>query len=625
VPRSPLLFAAVAVLFTTASWAQSPLSYNTAATDSLTGTPSYTTVRIGVNGGTASTIVDATGTTTFTSNGSEFYVGVNTGAVTGIGRLNLGPSNSITATQVTIGGAQPDNNGPAGNIGTVTTPASSSTSFAASNFAVGTGKGTGTLTLGSAATLSIGSTAARTALVVGRWSVGNSHSGNGTVNLSAGTASLYLSSLNLARITDTSGGSGSLCTGSITLGTSATNHLNVVGSGSVVTIASNTTTGGNGQSATGTLTINNLDAASAVTSTNNATAILIASRAGSATYNATGTLNLNGGTLTITTSGSAIAGGGGPSTLEIGGGFTLKAGASSTTWIQNLTNARLKTGGVVFDTNGFDITVPQGFSGTGTPAGGLTKAGLGKLTLSGANTYAGPTTVNAGVLDIASSGSISNLSSLTLSGGTLRSNSATSYTGTFTASSGTIGGTNLLGSLGGRTIGAGLTLSPGNSPGTATTTSQSWAGGGTYLWEINSVAGSAGLDPGWDLLSGSDTLTVSATSGSKFMLAITSLDQANAPGSVFNFDPNGSYVWKIADFANPVSGFDASAFQINTTGFTNNFTGTFSVALGTSVAGGDNTEVYVTYAVPEPATFGLLAAGAALVATAVRRRRPRGR
>ena len=116
---------------------------------------------------------------------------------------------------------------------------------------------------------------------------------------------------------------------------------------------------------------------------------------------------------------------------------------------------------------------------------------------------------------------------------------------------------------------------------------------------------------------------MSATSGSKYTLSINSLTQANASGSLFDFDDQASYAWKIADFANPVSGFDASAFQVDTTGFTNPFTGTFNVALGTSVAGGDNTEVYVTYAVPEPATLGLVAAGGALVAAVARRRRGR--
>ena len=225
------------------------------------------------------------------------------------------------------------------------------------------------------------------------------------------------------------------------------------------------------------------------------------------------------------------------------------------------------------------------------------------------------------MLAIASTGSLSNSGPLTLNGGTLRYNSVTNYTGTFTPTSGTIGGTNLLGSLGGLSIGTNLTLSPGNSPGTASTSSQTWAGGGSYLWEINSLAGLPGSDPGWDLLLGSDTLTVSATSGSRFTIALASLDAGNSPGSLAGFDDETSYAWKIADFANPVSGFDSTAFLINTNGFTNAFTGSFGVALGTSVAGGDATEVYVTYAaVPEPATLGLLI-GAGLAGAIMRRRR----
>ncbi|MBU3624609.1 autotransporter-associated beta strand repeat-containing protein, partial [Polynucleobacter sp. AP-Latsch-80-C2] len=48
------------------------------------------------------------------------------------------------------------------------------------------------------------------------------------------------------------------------------------------------------------------------------------------------------------------------------------------------------------------------------------KAGVGILTLSGANTYGGATTVNAGTLQVSGSGTVGNTSSLlTLSSATL--------------------------------------------------------------------------------------------------------------------------------------------------------------------------------------------------------------
>ena len=176
------------------------------------------------------------------------------------------------------------------------------------------------------------------------------------------------------------------------------------------------------------------------------------------------------------------------------------------------------------------------------------------------------------------------------------------------------------GSLGGLTIGTGKTISPGNSPGPAATTDQTWAGGGNYLFEVNNATGTAGADPGWDLLNGTGTLGITANSGSKFNVLLTSLTLSNVGGDAANFNGSTNYNWMLADFANPVTGFDAAAFNVNRTAFTNVAPGAFSVALGNSV-GGDNTQLYLVYtAVPEPATWGLLAFSLTTVVVLRRRR-----
>ena len=85
--------------------------------------------------------------------------------------------------------------------------------------------------------------------------------------------------------------------------------------------------------------------------------------------------------------------------LYLNGG-TLKpsSAAYASSFLTGLTEARIKDGGVIIDTAGFNIVVGQALLAGGT--GGLTKNGAGALTLSGANTYVGPTILNAGTLGI---------------------------------------------------------------------------------------------------------------------------------------------------------------------------------------------------------------------------------
>ena len=106
-----------------------------------------------------------------------------------------------------------------------------------------------------------------------------------------------------------------------------------------------------------------------------------------------GIVNLNGGTLTL---GNITSTAIGTREFNFDGGQFVAAGG--VTFPADVT-ANVKNGGAKIDTNGFSATVASpmaNFGGTST--GGLTKSGLGTLTLSGNNTYAGGTSVTGGKL-----------------------------------------------------------------------------------------------------------------------------------------------------------------------------------------------------------------------------------
>jgi len=113
--------------------------------------------------------------------------------------------------------------------------------------------------------------------------------------------------------------------------------------------------------------------------------------------NGTGTLNLNGGTVTAT----KISGGTGSATVNFNGGV-LKAKRDEANLIENLDTANVESGGLKIDSNGFAVATSQALTGTG----GLEKLGAGNLTLNAASTYTGPTLVSAGTLTLALNSSI---------------------------------------------------------------------------------------------------------------------------------------------------------------------------------------------------------------------------
>ena len=433
----------------------------------------------------------------------------------------------------------------------------------------GTG-GSGTLTATGGATITVG-----TQLYIGGLggTGGNCGcSGNG----GAGGAGVFNlgdgSTLNLTGAAFTINGNGTLNIGNATAnGTTAGTVTGLVGS---ITNA-------------GTINFNQSDAtytfATAIAGTGavvqNASGITFLT--GANTYS--GATIVNAGLINFSNGGNL---GTGRITLNGGG---LQWAAANTTDISGRLNALGASGGT-FDTNGNDVTLASGISGTG----GLTKTGAGILTLTNANSYTGETTISNGTLKLAGAGTLAGATGVSLTGASAVFDLSTGNSQSVAHLSGVAGSLVALGANTltltdntSQTFGGSLTGTGGGlvkqGTGTLTLSGASTYTGGTALRQGR-------LNLGNNLALGTGTLSMDDDTTLGF--SADGLTIANAIQLTGNNDP----VIDTGAFNATLSGAISGGGFITKEGTgtltlsgANNYTGATNVAQGTLKAGAANT------------------------------------
>jgi fibronectin-binding autotransporter adhesin len=335
--------------------------------------------------------VTKSNTSTWTLSGANSYTGATTVSA---GILNLTGNRTATAGAITVGNLN-------GSTGTLNV---SNGTFNTGTFTVGTGDGTaigvvnqtgGTLTL-TGTQMIVGNGGGTGALP------GNG--GNGTYNLSGGTLTATSVASRGVMLGTNDGGSSTFNlsgTGNLLL-TGALSQLMVGRADSAV---DNTTNVFNQTGGSASVSILSIGGAAADAVGLNSTFSVTGGTFSAAGFpslgvGASGVVNMNiGGTADVTLPDFPTARGSGTTaTISFNGGTLRPLGASGT-YMGGLTAAYIKAGGARLDTTNGSITITQSLlTDLVSTGGGLTKDGANTLTLGGANTYTGNTTVNAGTL-----------------------------------------------------------------------------------------------------------------------------------------------------------------------------------------------------------------------------------
>ena len=221
------------------------------------------------------------------------------------------------------------------------------------------------------------------------------------------------------------------------------------------------------------------------------------SGAGSLTKTSAGTLLLsgsNGYTGDTTVSGGSIeftAGAISSGVVTLGGGGVKYA--TGNTEDLSAKTVTLAAGNGTIDTNDNDVTFANSVGNFGV--GGLTKTGSGTLTLQGANTYTGQTTVRGGVLSVsadAALGDAGTAAGIVLDGGTLRTTAGFATSRVVTVSAGSsldvVGEADTL-QLDGVVTGAGLITKSGSGTVVLAGANTAFTGGVTLAGGTVTLAG----------------------------------------------------------------------------------------------------------------------------------------
>ncbi len=385
----------------------------------------------------------------------------------------------------------------AGGTKTITTAAGTST-------VAGVVSGAGALTKNGAGTLTL--------------SGNNTYTGATAIN--AGTLQLGAANriANTSAVTVAGGATFNLNNFAETIGSLAGAGTVTLGTGTLSTGGNNGTTtysgvlsgtGGLTKQGTGTFTLSGANAYTGATTISAGTLQLSGGSAIANTSTVTlanvagATLDLNGTSETI----GALAGGG-----AAGGNVTLGAGTLTT--------------GVATNTT---------YSGVISGTGGLTKQGTGAFTLSGANTYTGATTINAGTLTLGAANRIADASAVVLNAGTFNLNN-------FSETVGSIAGTGAV------SLGTGTLTTGGDNTSTAYSGVMSGTGGltktgtGTFtLSGNNTYTGATSINAG--------TLTLGAADRIANTSAVTV-----AGGATFNLNSFAETIGSLAGAGNVMLG-----------------------------------------------------------------------